>query len=444
MAIMEHETRAYESVKRALVAKEDSFFDDYVVCSSVLDKFWSSFLTYSELLVLRFIVGRTLLYRKRAESIGVSQFISGVAGRESGMVCHGVSLSENTVRRAIRALHEKGYVTIHCFKEGNVECHARVYEVNTQRIVAERNVEEITKLLNRPRKVGAEPLPIEQGHPSPHLGGLTLLGKPNRYTSTNVEVSAATAPTKESGFLRTPRKPRKPIATDCKPEATPQELLDAITTRYRDNRESRSAAAKKPSATKKWTTQTLQALLDKAREAALEQGYTVPRVVVVAKNLNVLWKRMVDSGIDDALDFFTWTLCNWSTVASANKRAAVNRVKQTSKAVTPMGMAPNFNDLAFRCPYILAFYNDRQYAEAEEERVEEQKRTRLRRATSASQEAAAQRRELIAERDRAREEQIRKEEEATVRAVRRSRSRPAAVDFADDEEIPVFKEREYR
>ena len=61
MAIMEHETRAYESVKRALVAKEDSFFDDYVVCSSVLDKFWSSFLTYSELLVLRFIVGRTLL-----------------------------------------------------------------------------------------------------------------------------------------------------------------------------------------------------------------------------------------------------------------------------------------------------------------------------------------------------------------------------------------------
>lgn len=444
MAIMEHETRAYESVKRALVAKEDSFFDDYVVCSSVLDKFWSSFLTYSELLVLRFIVGRTLLYRKRAESIGVSQFISGVAGRESGMVCHGISLSENTVRRAIRALHEKDYLTIHCFKEGNVECHARVYEVNTQRIVAERNVEEITKLLNRPRKVGVEPLPNEQGHPSPHLGGLTLLGKPNRYTSTNVEVSAADAPTKESGFLRTPRKPRKQIATDCKPEATPQELLAAISTRYKDNRESRAAAAKKPSATKKWTTQALQALLDKAREAALEQGYTVPRVVVVAKNLNVLWKRMVDSGIDDALDFFTWALCNWSTVASANKRAAVNRVKQTSKAVTPMGMSPNFNDLAFRCPYILAFYNDRQYAQAETERVEEQKRSRVRRTVATSQEAAAQRRALVAERDREREEQLRKEEEATVRAVRRSRSKPVPVDFADDEEIPVFKEREYR
>src|SRR5690606_25798598 len=176
-----------------------------------------------------------------------------------------------------------------------------------------------------------------------------------------------------AGLLPTPKRPRaRKVADDCNQFADPADLVKHIATKAQERRAERvSRASTTP--TKRWTTNEVQALLDKARERAEDAGYTTPRVVVTARALPTLHKRMLAAQTADPLAFFTWSWQHWGTIASANRRSKARQARETRTSSEAMSMAPNFNDLAYRLPYIVAFYNDREQAVKEERRHAEEK-----------------------------------------------------------------------
>lgn len=431
MSTVYHLHSDYEQVRQKLTKRSDEIFHQYLAVSAVLTKHWSEKLTPSEFQILIFVLGRTMLYRKRAEVISKSHLLNGIPG-----VCSPCGASQNTIDKAVSGLSDKDYLVLHAFREGSRESTSRIYELNVERILSEFDLSGVQRMASRFNQKGAEPPPKFGGGVSQNLGYITSLLR-NDNTSTNVDVSAAPQPTRQAAGLRIPRTgSRKQVEVDCN-KGNPATTIAAIQERFAINRANRAAKAAKLGP-KKWTTQELQALLDSAAERAGEaNGVKYPRIVVVAKNLNVLHKRMLDAKVKDPLDCFTWIIQNWSTVANANRRSKAQQFRTTQKATSEMSTAPNFNDLAFRFPYFLAFYNQREHGQqvtaATEKREKQQRAVNTRKRTEA----------MTARKDAARELDLRKEAEREDedQEIRRLVRRPVKVDLEDDDEIPQFKER---
>lgn len=236
--------------------------------------------------------------------------------------------------------------------------------------------------------------------------------------------------------MPTPKKARaKKIADDCNKFSNPADLVKHIAAKTQERRAERVARSGS-TPTKRWSIHEAQALLDKARERAEGAGYTTPRVVVTARALPTLHKRMLAAEVADPLAFFTWTLQHWGTIASANRRSKARQAKETRTVSDAMSMAPNFNDLSYRFPYILAFYNDREQTAIEERRHEEQNQQRVETTRKATETALEARRALARKKDLAREEE-RQKTEATL--VRRLRSRPSRQ-TEDNDDLPEYVE----
>lgn len=423
MRTIRHEAVAYPEVKAGLTQKTEEHYKDYLRTSTLLQRFWLDHFTVSEMLVLTFIVGRTLAFRKRAEAVAFRHFLEGVKQGE-GRACAGCGLTENTIRKTIKRLQEREIVLIHTFHRGNVEHLWRIYELNLP-VLANLSEQSMARSVRNSGE--ARPLPTDGTHPSQPLGGYKYMNK-NKGTSTNVEVSA--------GLLPKPKKARAgKIADVCNTFADPADLVEHLASQAKARRATRTSTASSLP-TKRWSTLDLQAILDKARERAAAAGYATPRVIVTARPLPTLHKRMLAAQVADPLAFFTWALQHWGTVASANRRSKARQAKETRAVSEAMSMAPNFNDLAYRFPYIAAFYNDREQAEVEERKQVKQKEEKTERVTQASKASLDLRREAARELDLLREEARRKETETTARRIRRRPSR--ALD--DDDQRPVFVE----
>jgi hypothetical protein len=143
---------------------------------------------------------------------------------------------------------------------------------------------------------------------------------------------------------------------------------------------------------------------------------------------------MLEREVGNPLDFFTWVLKSWDKVASANRRSKARQAKETKSAQAEMSLSPSFNELAFKAPYFITFYNDREQAAIVEERVITEKATKTATVATASQAAIAARRERVRLEDIEREEM--RKAAAAVPRLRRTRS----VEI-DDDEVPQFKEQ---
>jgi hypothetical protein len=164
--------------------------------------------------------------------------------------------------------------------------------------------------------------------------------------------------------------------------------------------------------------------------------------MATTKGAGVLFKRMKAAEIGDALEFFTWTFRHWSTVANANRRSKARQLKETKAVNNEMSLIPNFQELAYRFPYILVFFNDRKFAEVqEEEKIDRRARADDRRHEE-QQVSIERRRQLVREEDLRKREAEQEQEKRFVE--RRRRPRPVAEDDEDDEPIPQFREREWR
>jgi hypothetical protein len=168
--------------------------------------------------------------------------------------------------------------------------------------------------------------------------------------------------------------------------------------------------------------------------------------MATSKGAGVLFKRMKEAEVKDTLEFFTWTFQNWGTVASANRRAKARQLKDTKAVQSEMSMIPNFNELAYRFPYILVFFNDRKFTQVREQEVKTQQKTAVQQRHAQQQEAIEKRREIVRAEDRRRHEEDRRDQEERVerRSGIKRRTRTLEIaDVLDDEPIPEYKEREW-
>lgn len=462
MAVI-HAHKDYWEIKKELTKRNDEFFAQWVEFSSVLVKHWYSHFTVVEFQVLTFIAGRTLLFRKKAEAITRAQFYEGVRSGAGDPICSGCGVGETTLRRALKSLEDRGYIHVHAFSDGVSEQVSRIYEILPQRLLMSFDISEVTNMLNRAgigRLRGGvdgfdDENSLENSEFSPRQTPLTKRGTPPHEvrvitdilhiskTSTNVDVSAPSTPTNSGPILRTSRSRRKgQIAIDCnKPKVDlPTSAKDKLAALHNKQKalatERTTRAGRMP--TIRWSTKDLQAVLDAARAQC---GLSLPRIIVTAKPISTLHRRMLAAGVEDCLDFFTWALRNWNRVANANRKAKSRKMKTERVSDSEMALSPNFQDLAYRFPYILAFYNDRKYMEMVEEESKQLATATQTELVAAQQKAIAANKRKVAERDKLREEQRKAEDE---KYHERRRAKPRTAPGLEDDEIPQFRERSWR
>lgn len=438
-------------VARTLTKKDDMYFLSYVEVMSVLGKFWPERFSPTEFLVLNFIAHRTLIFRKRSERITRKHFLEGVeSGR--GVTCRGAGVSHMPLMKALTTLAEQDYIHIHCFKLGQVESTPRIYELNCEAIIAGYDLEETHLMLKRGRKFSKTtvendgfnddlPPTYISGGGGMNLGGLTELLH-SSISSTNVEESAATPPRKLRS-LRVGKNHKPPSAINCTEEVTPTVAGNARD-RLKQMKEASTQARTTRLASvriipnRRWEVKDLQALLDEARVRA---GVTIPRVMVTSKALGVLYRRMKEAEVKEPLEFFVWALKNWTTVANANRRAKAKQLKDTKASNSEMSMTPNFNDLSYRFPYILVFFNERKFTEIQAVEQKQEQNKVFETQAEAQRVAIERRRQTVREQDLHRRETDQKAEQEFVE--RRRRVRTVVIPDDDDEPLPEFKEREW-
>lgn len=441
MKVTTHSKAEFSTALAHLTARNDLYFAEFVQVSSVLARFWSDFLTVSELSIIQFLVGRTLAFRKRAELISRSHFMEGVVSSDGLRICSGVGVAYSTLRIALEGLVQKEIVEVHAFTDGRKETIPRIYEVKTAKILEGRDTEEVLNMLRRAYKTGvrgpesSENRCAEIQHTvcrnSAHLKEIHSISNTSSYE----DVPSPSATGRKREFLVDPKKKTR-SANVCAeaPATTAKERAAQILGKARDKRAKRASNTSVP--TKRWDVPTLQALLDTARESANVQ---TARVVVTTKPIGVLHKRMKEAQVENVLDFFTWALRNWNTVANAHRRSTAKKAQTTkSAAQQEMKLVPNFNDLSYRFPYLLAFYNDRAYTEkqqaAEREQAIANDRAQRQAATAASNARRANVRRLDEEREAAR----RKQDAEFERRRHVRRSLPDDDDDLPEYEAPVW------
>lgn len=428
-----HESSDYRKVVARLTEREGVRFTEYIEVTSVLARFWSEFLTISEFAALTFILGRTLMFRKRAERISRQHFENGVVDSEGNRVCAGVGFSYNTLRTALDGLESKGLIEVHAFVQGRTEVIPRVYEVKTDKIVAGRDLSGVKNWTKNGEKA-EEKQQIKQGKSGvqgsskicdtlyqnlPHLKDILRISNNHKESSSEDYRKPAVPAKKEATMSNTSS------ANGC---TKARQLAEQILAKSKERRQTRASVTTVP--TKKWNTTTLQALLDTAREKV---GGAAPRIVVTAKGVGVLHQRMLAAGVEDVVDCFAWMIANWATVSSAQRRSVA---RQENKRTSEMHQAPNFQDLCYRFPYLYKFYQDRKFVETEKQAAQQEQRAAQERTNQSLEQGRQARREAAKVNDlKKSRERARQDEEFENRRRARYRNPPQER----DDDLPEYE-----
>lgn len=463
MTIHKHECAHYKKIMAELTVRRRSYSRMYSNLSGLLIRWGTTHFTQNEMQVLFFILGRTLLFGKCAEKILRQHFIDGVTNEDGLLIAAGLSIRVATLKAVLKSFADKGYVNVHSFERNGIENVPRVYEINYTVISRlfndfyctklQESVEELRKLddacrrriekalqaIEKPNKKIIK-LDTVKRRKRPEIGGTPrMIGGVSQVYPLSRELKDITLLRKVSSLpQRLPVDEEngmgKKIADDCK---NAQDIVSAIKEKHSTNRGARAAAARTITK-KKWSMRELQALLDTASKEANSLGYPVPRIVATTKGTALFHKRLLDYGVSDGFDFIRWALVNWSAVASANFRA---KQKNPQKSSDAMLQTPNFNDLVFRCPYIIAFYNDAKNIDNlhEKQKADETQKQQI--AKQSADEASAARRERAKQLDLQRERE-RKDREQLLRTTMRKGS--DRIPISDDSELPSVAEWERR
>lgn len=84
------------------------YHKNFFIYPHILEEYWHE-MSGSEQKVMDFLLRRTIGWRKVRDSISLSQFQSGVRGKEKNT---GTGLSVSQIRRAIKGLEEKGFIKV--------------------------------------------------------------------------------------------------------------------------------------------------------------------------------------------------------------------------------------------------------------------------------------------------------------------------------------------
>lgn len=388
----------------------------------------------SEFATLSFILGRTLMFRKRAEKISRTHFLEGVIDSEGNRICAGVGVTYNTLRTALDGLVSKGFIEVHAFVQGRTELIPRVYEVKTDQIIEGKSLAGVQKWIKPEQKV--EQKQQFTDHENAENRGSKICYTPYQNLPHLKDILRISNNHKESSIedYRQPAVPGDKGGEEMHPSANgctkARQVAEAILSKSKARKAVRASNTSVPA--RKWNTLTLQALLDAARDRV---GPTAPRIVVTAKGAGVLHQRMQAAGVGDVVDCFAWAIANWATISSAQRRSVA---RSESKRSSEMHKAPNFQDLCYKFPYIHKFYQDRKFTDAQAQAEQTVQAEQVATARQRDAEGRQLRKAAARNADMERERQRNADDQAFQQRRRERYRNPVADDDIPEYQAPVW------
>lgn len=353
----------------------------YPLVKSIMSQ-WLPHLHAAEVVILLWLMSRTVLVGRSADRIPYREFVEGVKTDE-GVSIGGLPLSLVTIKKHLKTLIAADFLTV--YKSGNgvdeAEKEPRMFEINVKKMLndpalEERNsrllldIEGRIELEKTKKRVGrgartCTPPPQKLGGPSYinyiDSSNRERLGEPNQLQSAG---SAAPRVAEENIYML-------PVPKRARPKQTysdsVSEVIGKATAQHLQLQKERVAAA----ASGELSPKTLQALIN---QAMTDYHPSLPKTAVTAKTFSVFRRRFNEAQIADVKGFIDYCIREWSLLASQNRAAFLRSTSKRAQG-TPLPSAPTFASLAYRLPYFIAAYANRKAAQPREKmKTEEQVR----------------------------------------------------------------------
>lgn len=431
-------TLSLTEFRRALTEKQrknEYWFAQYSGIVGNISRFWLEELGPQKAVIMFFVLGRSLYFHKEAAQIWSYQFLDGVRQQDGQLVCTGVGMSENTLRKHLKELIEADFLDVYAAKSTRgTESEARLFAINCKKIMS-RPLESTEKnMLAIPKKLKES---SESGDSQNLRGGLPNFGGHNICNSNRRSKLLLSPPSGEPGtgvVVPIPKK-RTNAAPTQREERSAEEVISKVAHIHEARRVVRTAAAETKSP---WllSQREVQALFD--RKMAMYHP-DEPRLMVTGKEYGFLKKRLKDSAPKDFTDFVDWTLRHWHSTAMSSRRSAAKKLEAGgARPVAPMSLTPDFAQLAYRYPYFLKVYQSSIAERRESDREDAQQETVRRlqaRVANAEQTNKQLRRRL---QDRAKPSTP--EPVSATRVTRTSVVRPTGQVGGDYDDLPTWEE----
>src|SRR5690606_29298345 len=109
----------------------------YVPVVKAIDRYWVALLSGAECAVLRFIVARTLQWRKLEEFIPLTHFLHGVRSRGGELVAGAVPHTKRTILRALERLEQTGLIRVQRLRSKERGNETNTYSVNLELVLSQ-------------------------------------------------------------------------------------------------------------------------------------------------------------------------------------------------------------------------------------------------------------------------------------------------------------------
>jgi len=352
--VKEHEFFALMQSKERFVEER---IEDASAVYRALFSHWAKYLPATRVVMLGYILERTLASGKSAVRIPLAALGSAI------------SVGKTALREHVNSLSDEGFIHIYrtvADAEGH-EKEPRMFEIDFKKLVehAVEGGEKPSKLFGKPRVP-----PSESGHPPPESGPPLYIHTMYSRTINNKDKSLSSARASRTGseaggnVIPMPKKPRAVVVHSD----SIADVLATVAGKHSANRESRIVSARvKPA--HQIDKLELQALFDKSVKTYAPGAI---RVMVTSKEFGLLRKRLRESAPQDFAAFIDWTIRYWTTIATQHGNAIKRNETRQARGERALPKAPDFATFVYRYPYFLKsfanFTADRQSAVETEEK----------------------------------------------------------------------------
>lgn len=336
---------------------------------------WMSELDPGAIVVLLWIINRTILHGKAADRITLREFLEGI--NDSAVMQSGpIRMSRGTLIKHIQTLVDEDFLQVYRVGGPNAGfADARLFAIDCKKILevdgleglATTAVPRIAEAVKRESEAKTRAKAVKKLNQGvQNLDGVALkniyINNIDSCISSGLAIANLYPPvcdTAEPTLMQVgntmaqlpePKRARTPIRATQ--NQTIAEVLAFTNKGHQERQLSRAAAAvAKPA---EMTMLSLQALLDKTMKATRPD---FPRMIVTGKAFSVFRKRIAQAQIKDLKDFLVYVIGSWSMHAARNQKAALrNSGRSLDKSYEALPTAPDFQSLAFRLPYFVKIY----------------------------------------------------------------------------------------
>lgn len=306
----------------------------------------------SEVYFLGYLANRTTRYGKLAQDIATPTFNKALYSEKTGeQIAAPIGLARSTREIVIKSLEEKGFINVYrC--SNTLAFLAPLYEIRCETILGfpvydqEKNV---PIPFPKTRKAAEDARARYEREEKILEEGLPEIGRMCDRKSDTIKHRALS--TEKATSLSTARVARVESGLTAK-----QLVEKDICNRVQSRATRVAASAAKPA--HQITKLEMQALLDNGRERYQQTG--TPRALVTNKALSKLRARLKANPPDDFKQFLLHTMATWAGFVAQYDRIAAKRAKggDPSALAHPFARHFNFEDLAYRYPYLLKVYQN--------------------------------------------------------------------------------------